>query len=283
LDEHVRRLHAQVPTITTWDDHEVHNNWYPGQIITDERYQEKRISVLAARAKQAAREYSPMRGESIHRALGFGPLVDVFVLDGRSFRGTQRGSDGSLSMFGREQVRWFCEALERSRAVWKIVVCGTPMGMVIPSGEGIEDGIGNGPGAPLGREKELVTILEFIKARKIHNVAWVSAEVHYASAFHYHPSRARGVDFTPFWQFTAGPLHAGTFGPDEVDETFGPEVNYRSVAPGALEYQPPTAATQSFGLLQVDGKTAGLRVSLHDGSGLQMWAVDLEAQGIRGS
>ncbi|MBD0345355.1 MAG: alkaline phosphatase D family protein [Coleofasciculus sp. Co-bin14] len=39
LDENVRRFNAQVPLLVQWDDHEVTNNWYPGEVLTgDDRY-----------------------------------------------------------------------------------------------------------------------------------------------------------------------------------------------------------------------------------------------------
>ncbi|CAM5370319.1 hypothetical protein SRIMM317S_03182 [Streptomyces rimosus subsp. rimosus] len=61
LDANLRRFNAQVPTIIQWDDHEVRNNWYPGQILDDARYTEKNVDVLAARSLRAFREYFPIR------------------------------------------------------------------------------------------------------------------------------------------------------------------------------------------------------------------------------
>lgn len=36
LDENVRRFNAQVPQLVQWDDHETRNNWFPGQMLTDD-------------------------------------------------------------------------------------------------------------------------------------------------------------------------------------------------------------------------------------------------------
>ena len=45
-----------------WDDHEVKNNWYPGMSLdADERYTVKDSRVLAANARRAFLEYSPIR------------------------------------------------------------------------------------------------------------------------------------------------------------------------------------------------------------------------------
>ena len=51
-----------------WDDHEVINNWYPGEILDDSRYTEKRVDVLAARAPQAFHEYLPIATPADRRA-----------------------------------------------------------------------------------------------------------------------------------------------------------------------------------------------------------------------
>ena len=39
----------------------------------------------------------------------------------------------------------------------------------------------------------------------------------------------RSPAFNPFWEFVAGPAHAGTFGANELDKTFGPEVRFLGV------------------------------------------------------
>ncbi|MFM9797287.1 alkaline phosphatase D family protein, partial [Streptomyces turgidiscabies] len=90
LDENLRAFNARVPSIIQWDDHEVTNNWYPGEILTDARYTEKRVDVLAARARQAFSEYFPIStlrrpDGRVHRVQHHGPLLDVFVLDMRTY------------------------------------------------------------------------------------------------------------------------------------------------------------------------------------------------------
>jgi alkaline phosphatase D len=42
LDTSLRSFNAQVTQVHQWDDHEVRNNWHPGQLITDPRYHERR-------------------------------------------------------------------------------------------------------------------------------------------------------------------------------------------------------------------------------------------------
>ncbi len=93
----MRRFNAQVPSVVQWDDHEVRNNWYPGQILDDPRYTEKNVDLLAARSARAFQEYFPVsashgplgssgRPSRMYRTVHHGPLLDVFVLDMRSHR-----------------------------------------------------------------------------------------------------------------------------------------------------------------------------------------------------
>ncbi len=127
--------------------------------------------------------------------------------------------------------------------------------------------------APLGRELELAEILSFIKANGIRNVVWVTADVHYASATYYDPTRARCSDFKPFWEFVAGPINAGTFGPGEIDRTFGPDVRFVSIPPGMKQNRAPAEGLQFFGTGKIDGATEMLSVSLHDVNGKSLWRV----------
>lgn len=95
LDENVRRFNAQVPQLVQWDDHETTNNWYPDEILTnvgtDARYTIKDVNVLAARARQAFLEYQPIRfnpknPQQIYRSFQYSPMLDIFMLDERSYR-----------------------------------------------------------------------------------------------------------------------------------------------------------------------------------------------------
>ena len=120
-------------------------------------------------------------------------------------------------MLGAAQAAWLVETLAASRARWKIVACDQPIALVIGDGDERQEGFANDDGGPpLGRELELAGVLAALKARGVHNVAWITADVHYAAAHHFDPARARGVDFDPFWEFVAGPIHAGTFGPERA-------------------------------------------------------------------
>jgi alkaline phosphatase D len=282
-DAHLRAFNAAVPMVAQWDDHEVLNNWYPTEILgtsgNDANYTEKRVAVLAARAKQAFFDYTPIRRDrrdprQVYRVVRRGPLADVFVLDCRSYRGpnspnlqAQPGPD--TGMLAATQRAWLEEGLARSTATWKIVACDQPIGVVVPDGP-IQEGFANADPRTLGREHEVAALLSAIKRRRVRNVILVTADVHYAAAHRYDPARATYTDFDPFWEFVAGPLHAGTFGPGVLDRTFGPEAVFTKIAP--KPNRPPSDGLQFFGLVSIDPATRAATVTLHDREGRQIYS-----------
>jgi alkaline phosphatase D len=286
LDEHVRRFNASLSQFVIWDDHEVLNNWYPSEILgTDMPHTERSVALLAARAKRAFQEYTPMRfdagdPERIYRACRFGSLVDIIGFDMRSYRGDNSPNRQSVvsedsAIFGAPQVAWLKNRLLTSTAVWKVIASDMPIGLVVPDGSGFDAVANREDGAPLGRELELAGLLKFIRDRRIRNVVFVTGDVHYSAAHHYDPARAAFTDFHPFWEFVAGPAHAGTFGPAQLDRTFGPQVKFIGIPQGMKPNRPPTDGFQFFGTLRVDAKTRALTATLRNAEGATLYTVEL--------
>jgi alkaline phosphatase D len=292
LDENVRRFNADVAQIVLWDDHEVHDNWYPTEVLEDDpRYQVKSVALLAARAKRAFFEHHPIRlgyedAERVHRAYTYGPAVEIFALDMRSYRGANSpnrqatlGPDAAL--LGAAQVEWLKRGLAASPATWKVIASDMPLGLVVRDGPADFEAVANADdGAPRGRELEIAGLLRHLRDRRVRNVVWVTGDVHYCAAHHYDPSRARFTEFDPFWEFVAGPLHAGTFGPNALDATFGPEVRFVGIPPGMKPNRPPSAGLQFFGTLAVAGRSRVLTVRLHDLSGKALFTLELAPQEV---
>ena len=115
-------------------------------------------------------------------------------------------------------------------------------------------------GGPLGREGEFATVLRQAHRHGVTGIVFLTADVHYTAAHHYDPSRAAVQDFTPFWEFVSGPAHAGAFGPNALDGTFGPEAVFVHAPPVAGAS--PAEGFQHFGEVHVDGRTGELRVDL---------------------
>ena len=297
MDANVRALAARVPIIAQWDDHETRNNWYPGQVITDDaRYTERSVDVLAERARRAFFDYQPIsrgavRGRhatlggepKVYRKISRGAALDVFCLDMRTYRGPNtRGDETSRVPFlGTEQVDWLVRELTASRATWKVIASDMPLGLVVPDGPVNIEAIANRlPGQPLGREIELAYLLSQLRRRGIRNVVWLTADVHYCAAHRYDPARAAFTDFDEFWEFVAGPIHAGAFGPNDLDPTFGPQLEFRRTPPYANK-SPRDGLDQYFGMVDID-EEGQLEVSLRDANGTVLYTKALQPRRQRG-
>jgi alkaline phosphatase D len=288
LDRNVRAFNAEVPIFVQWDDHEVCNNWSLSKQLPD-TYKERSITLLAARAARAFHQMYPMR-ESIvepgrvYRTLNYGPHLDVFMLDERSYRGANgpnlQTSYGPDSYFiGPDQLAWLKRGLLDSRATWKVIASDMPLSLIVYDDAASKSGseaFAQGDGPPRGRELEIADILRFIKASQIANTVWLTADVHYAAAHYYSPDKAQFQDFEPFWEFVSGPLHAGTYGPNELDNTFGPEVRFVK-APGAdRQNLPPSDGMQFFGHVKIDGASGQMTVTLRDRADVALWSTTLD-------
>ncbi|MFC5147686.1 alkaline phosphatase D family protein [Streptomyces aureoversilis] len=284
LDANLRRFNAEVPTVVQWDDHEVHNNWYPGQIMDDARYTEKSLDVLAARSRRAFSEYFPLSTQQedgdgrVYRVLRHGPLLDVFVLDMRTYRNANspgRRPDDAQGILGARQLEWLKRELSRSRAVWKVIASDMPLGLVVTDGPADFEAVAQGdPGAPLGRELQIAELLRHVKHRRITGTVWLTADVHYTSAQRYDPERAAFKDFAPFWEFVSGPLNAGGFPANELDGTFGPQQVFLK-APATANV-PPGRGSQFFGEVCIDGEGGELTVRLRDEEGAVLFTKVLQ-------
>src|SRR4029078_8748708 len=124
---------------------EVTNNWWPGEPLTRAEHQRKKYVennalLLAARASRAFHEYMPptfteTQPGRIYRKISYGPLLDVFMLDMRSYRGPNgeglEESYGPASYFlGPTQVAWLNPEMLHYHATWKVIASDTPLGTI---------------------------------------------------------------------------------------------------------------------------------------------------------
>jgi alkaline phosphatase D len=292
LDRNVRAFNAEVPIFSQWDDHEVTNNWWPGEPLTRaehlrKKYVEKNALLLAARASRAFHEYMPLRftqaeAGRVYRKISYGPLLDVFMLDMRSYRGPN--GEGMQDTYGPEayflgptQVAWLKRELMNSQATWKVIAADMPLGLIVVYDTdrkwGVE-AVAQGDGPPRGRELEIADLLSFIKHAGIRNTLWLTADVHYTAAHYYDPDKAVFQDFEPFWEFVSGPLHAGSFPQNKLDNTFGPQLVY--VKAPDTPNRPPSEGLQFFGHVAIDGTTQVMTVTLKDADDRALWSKALE-------
>jgi len=276
LDKNVLAFNAEVPLFAQWDDHEVTNDWCPGEALGWSGYADKSVLKLAARGCRAFHEFMPMRetlaeAGRIYRKIPYGPLLDVFLLDMRSYR-TPYGEDGAAAaILGPTQMSWLKRELMSSQATWKIIAADLPIGVVS------SDAIAQGDGSPCGREIEIADLLAFVKHAGIGNTVWITADMHYTAAHYYDPNKAVFQDFEPFWEFISGPLHAGTWRPQTLDNTFGPRAVFQKGCSGAQRDDlAPCFGLQFFGHVAIDGASEVMTVTLKDVADHDLWSTKIE-------
>lgn len=143
-DPDLQRLHAKYAFIATWDDHESANDaWKDG--AENHAATEGAWAARAAAAHKAYDEWMPVRmsgtaaigdGTQLYRRLQFGDLVEISMLDLRSYRDKQllaqvdpAAADPARTVTGRAQMDWLKGSLTRQVAQWKLV--GNPV-MIAP-------------------------------------------------------------------------------------------------------------------------------------------------------
>lgn len=278
LDANVRAFNAQVPILAQWDDHEVTNDWSPAGTADGTGYAEDGTSRLVERARRAFHEFMPIRqtpqqAGRVYRKIAYGPLLDVFLIDMRSYRDStwNKGDDKSDAfILGATQLAWLKRELAASNATWKVIAADLPIGLVS------NDAIALGDGPPERRECEIADLLSFLKRAGVRNTVWLTADMHYTAAHHYDPNRAVFQDFEPFWEFVSGPLHAGTWAPGELDNTFGPAAMFqKGCSADQGENLAPCFGLQFFGRVDIDGRSEVMTVTLKDVDNTPLWSVDI--------
>ncbi|MFB2779215.1 alkaline phosphatase [Shewanella mangrovisoli] len=147
-DASLQKLHAKVPFITVWDDHEVANDtWRDGAENHNEG--EGDFAVRKEAALQAYFEWLPIRPwregnhEEIYRSFSYGNLVDLHMLDTRvlardkqldyaDYMDTSTGAfDGerfladvtstTRTMLGLTQLLWLQGTLLQATGTWQVL------------------------------------------------------------------------------------------------------------------------------------------------------------------
>jgi alkaline phosphatase D len=200
-DDDLRRLHATMSTIHTWDDHEVQND-YAGSASQDFADPLEFLKRRAA-AYQAFYEFMPVskqpNGSSmqLYDRYDFGDLMQIDVLDGRQYRSKEacygppkKGGghqetaascpeliDPSRSMIGMQQEAWLLDGLAKSKAHWNLLAQDVMMAQFREKGQ---DGSSNNfwtddwNGYPASRAR----VLQHIAESKPSNPVVITGDIH---------------------------------------------------------------------------------------------------------
>ncbi|MBW3651519.1 MAG: alkaline phosphatase D family protein [Actinobacteria bacterium] len=225
-DPLLQQLLAHTPVIVNWDDHEVVND-FRGPVP------------LMPVGRAAFHDYWPLSvgPERIHRSLGWGRSLEVFVLDGRQYADPLEQADQpGKSMLGEEQRQWLIDGVTRSQATWKVLVTSSPLS-IIRSAKPPQDDF-------VAYEWELGEILSAFRDAGVRNLVWLTADVHWAQSIHYPDHR--------MWEFVGCPAGANPrTAPRPLSPTFGPQETFLGLNE---RYYGAVAIDASAGTMTVDLK-----------------------------
>lgn len=172
-------VHRQHPFITTWDDHETADNSYRDG-AENHQASEGSFADRKAAAAQAYREWMPFRegeGGRLQRALVYGDLVELIVLDTRIWgRDPQaEGTDDptlnseTRQLLGADQEAFLLDRLRTSTAQWKLI-CQQVMMATLPAFLNTDQW----DGYPAQRRR----ILSAIESESIEDVVVLTGDIH---------------------------------------------------------------------------------------------------------
>jgi alkaline phosphatase D len=230
-----------------WDDHEVINDfgalWSYWNSFNNDR---EGYSNIVNEGRKAFFDYSPIDRNlddtnRIYRSFNWGPYLDLFILDGRSYRSPNNIADtpeNNKTMLGSEQLEWLEQGLINSSAIWKVISSDIPIS--VPTGANASilgrDGWANGNetnfSSKTGFERELQQLLEFLDNNNIKNVVFVTTDVHFPANILYEVDANNDGEKLMFHEIISGPLSAFRFGTPagapipKLDTTFNPKILY---------------------------------------------------------
>lgn len=142
-DPDAKDLHARMPMIAVWDDHEIANDAYRDGAENHDPAKEGSFAARRAAALQAWHEWMPVRSGAdqgkIYRSFDFGNLLSLHMLDtrlvGRDRQvtieqllnpATQASAMATLAsptrqLLGAEQLQWLQGQMSASKASWQVL------------------------------------------------------------------------------------------------------------------------------------------------------------------
>jgi len=198
-DPDLLALHLTHPCIAVWDDHESANDsWREGAQRHDAA--QGAWAARKAAARRAFDEWMPIReSPRMYRRFGFGGLVDVMMLDGRSYRDRQVLASDYValtsprrSMLGAEQEAWLYEALRQSARAgtgWRLIGQQVIFAPFVPQ-VGSAQEVDNWEGYPATRSR----FFDCLEHDRIADVAVLTGDIHSSWALDLPRSPLSGYD-----------------------------------------------------------------------------------------
>ena len=202
LDPDLQRLHAEVPALITWDDHDVQNDYADkwSQYFDDPEL----FLLRRAAAYQAFYEHMPLRPimsrpegprMRVYDRFTFGDLIEISMIDGRQYRsrepcyappdkggmhletnaGCPERLEAGRTMLGFAQETWLHSNLSHSKAQWNLIAQDVLMAQYrVKQGGADAFSTDNWDGYPANRTR----LLKRIQQTQVSNPVVVGGDIH---------------------------------------------------------------------------------------------------------
>lgn len=281
-DPGYRQMLASMPYYAIWDDHEVVNDFGPLHDTRDTAPYTPGEHLLP-KGLEAFLDYNAIAENSetpdrLYRNVRWGQHMEMFILDTRQYRDanlTEDNAQRAKTMLGREQLAWLKNRLAASDSTWKVIVSSVPMS--IPTGyppQNGRDGWANYD-QQTGFENELLDILRYMQQQGMHNVIFLTTDVHFAETFRYTPF-ADAPEFQVY-ELVAGPLNAGVFPNRAYDESLSTESLFFFGADSAADVTSweQAKAWFNYGAITID-EYGRLKASLRGVNGKAVYEIEVD-------
>ena len=178
-DPKARALHEACGWRAIYDDHEFRNDWDGAKTAAD--------PARFAAATTAWDEFFPVRaGAGVrYRRWRWGGGLECILLDCRRYRSSNAApDDATKTMLGATQLQWLLDTLAASTATFKLVFTSVPLDY------------GNGDDHWAAYTTERGVIFEFLRAKRIAGVLFVSGDQHWFAS-HRHAYGIREIQIGP--------------------------------------------------------------------------------------
>ena len=282
LDDNLRAFNAAVPTFALWDNHEVMETWWPDEPLPQKPLGEKNTLAFAARGRRAFHEFMPMRETMaepgrVYRKIQYGPLLDVFMLDMRSYRGPDGPHGDSILtpddyLLGPRQVAWLKRELMRSQATWKVIAADSPIGYVVDT-----TGIGHGrrPARTRPGDRRPAVIHQACRHPQ-HAVAHRRPALHRRALLRSEPRGIPGFRAVLGIRLRPAPCRNLDAGADGAQLSARRSCFRKPASAEQGENLAPCYGLQFFGHVAIDGATETLTVTLKDVADRALWSITLD-------
>ena len=168
--------------------------------------------------------------------------VDLFLLDGRTFRVPGDMKTSEPAMLGKAQLDWLIRALKYSDASFKLVAVGSQ----VLNPAAVFENMSTMP-------KERDELLRRIEEEGIKGVVFLTGDRHFTEL-----STLKLKDGRTLYDLTTSPLTSGPYAPKETN---------------ALRVEGTVVDQRNFSTLEFSGTKGArtMRIRVFDGTGTQLW------------